>query len=459
DAGDAVAVSLHFDRTLLDDGGARQWLAAWHNLLDAMLASPQAPIDGPDLLDATQARAPLERDAAAAVAFPPVAAVHRLFEAQAARTPGATALVHGDRRLDYAALNARANRLARHLRALGVGADERVAIYVDRGMEVVLGLLAVLKAGGAYVPLDPTYPAERLAYTLADSAPRVLLTMSGMEHGAREVLGELPAALAVVDLVADEADWQALDPRDLDDGECPVDAGHLAYVLYTSGSTGQPKGVAMPHGPLVNLVQWQLRQPGNDLPLRTLQYAALGFDVAFQETLATLANGGELHLIDQDTRLSAGKLFEFIVEHRIERMFLPYFALQMLAEGLDGHLATLPDGAPLDCALRQVITAGEQLRIEPKIVRFFQHLPGCRLHNHYGPTETHVVTALELEADPATWPRLPGIGVPIANARIYVLDPQGRALPDGAVGELYLAGPVVARGYLARPELSAERFL
>src|SRR5690606_33871738 len=220
DAGDAVAVSLHFDRTLLDDGGARQWLAAWHNLLDAMLASPQAPIDGPDLLDATQARAPLERDAAAAVACPPVAAVHRLFEAQAARTPGATALVHGDRRLDYAALNARANRLARHLRALGVGADERVAIYVDRGMEVVLGLLAVLKAGGAYVPLDPTYPAERLAYTLADSAPRVLLTMSGMEHGAREVLGELPAALAVVDLVADEADWQALDPRDLDDGEC-----------------------------------------------------------------------------------------------------------------------------------------------------------------------------------------------------------------------------------------------
>src|SRR5690606_37655633 len=343
DAGDAVAVSLHFDRTLLDDGCARQWLAAWHNLLDAMLASPQAPIDGPDLLDATQARAPLERDAAAAVAFPPVAAVHRLFEAQAAHTPGATALVHGDRRLDYAALNARANRLARHLRALGVGADERVAIYVDRGMEVVLGLLAVLKAGGAYVPLDPTYPAERLAYTLADSAPRVLLTMSGMEHGAREVLGELPAALAVVDLVADEADWQALDPRDLDDGECPVDAGHLAYVLYTSGSTGQPKGVAMPHGPLVNLVQWQLRQPGNDLPLRTLQYAALGFDVAFQETLATLANGGELHLIDQDTRLSAGKLFEFIVEHRIERMFLPYFALQMLAEGLDGHLATLPD--------------------------------------------------------------------------------------------------------------------
>src|SRR5690606_41133528 len=124
------------------------------------------------------------------------------------------------------------------------------------------------------------------------SAPRVLLTMSGMEHGAREVLGELPAALAVVDLVADEADWQALDPRDLDDGECPVDAGHLAYVLYTSGSTGQPKGVAMPHGPLVNLVQWQLRQPGNDLPLRTRPFAGLGLVVPFPASRGRLPNGG-----------------------------------------------------------------------------------------------------------------------------------------------------------------------
>src|SRR5690606_30757677 len=282
--------------------------------------------------------------------------------------------------------------------------------------------------------------------------------MSGMENPAHEVLGELPPSLAVIDL-HDDATWRTLPSHALDAGEVGVGAANLAYVLYTSGSTGKPKGVAMTHGPLVNLIQWQTREPGNDAPLRTLQFAALGFDVAFQETFATLATGGELHLIDQDTRLSAGKLFEFIVERRIERLFLPYFALQMLAEGLEGQLAALAPGERVRCDLRQVITAGEQLRIEPKIVRFFEHLPGCRLHNHYGPTETHVVTALTLGEDPATWPRLPSIGRPIANARVYVLDGRGRPLPAGVVGELYLAGPVLARGYLKRPDLSDERFL
>src|SRR5690606_4339944 len=184
------------------------------------------------------------------------------------------------------------NRLARHLRTCGVGPDERVAIYVERGVEVVLGLLAVLKAGGAYVPLDPTYPADRLAYTLADSEPRVLLTMSGMENPAHEVLGELPPSLAVIDL-RDDGAWRALPAHAPDAGDGEVGPDNLAYVLYTSGSTGKPKGVAMTHGPLVNLVQWQVREPGNDVPLRTLQFAALGFDVAFQETFATLATGGE----------------------------------------------------------------------------------------------------------------------------------------------------------------------
>ena len=452
-----LEIELRFDRALLDEATAADWLGWWEHLLRAMLDQPQSRIDALAMLDARQEAEAIAFGNDTAVAFAPVANVQRLFELQAARTPDATALVDGARRLGYAELEAEANRLARHLRACGVGPDERVAIYVERGIEVVLGLLAVLKAGGAYVPLDPTYPAERLAYTLADSQPRVLLTMSGMQAPAHEVLGELPSSLAVVDMRADAQAWAqlpALPPEDVG-----VGPEHLAYVLYTSGSTGKPKGVAMPHGPLVNLIQWQLREPGNGQPLRTLQFAALGFDVAFQEVFSTLANGGELHLVDQDTRLSAGKLFEFILDHRIERMFLPYFALQMLAEGLETHLAGLAPGQDLRCALRQVITAGEQLRIEPKIVRFFQWLPGCRLHNHYGPTETHVVTALALDEDPASWPRLPTIGRPIANARVYVLDAGGRPLPTGVAGELYLAGPVVARGYLQRPDLTAGRFL
>ncbi|MEL1263987.1 amino acid adenylation domain-containing protein [Pseudoxanthomonas putridarboris] len=435
------------------------FLAYWSNLLQDLAIHPQLPLARLALLQPEQAHAAIEHGNDTAEDYPAATGVHRLFETQAARTPGAVAVVQDARTLTYAQLNERANRLARHLKRLGIGADDRVAIYVDRGIEMVLGLLAVLKAGAAYVPLDPTYPSDRLSYTLSDSEPRVLLTQSGMEQDARDVLGELPPQLAVIDLGEASPPWSGLPSHDLDDAECPLDAAHLAYVLYTSGSTGKPKGVAMPHGPLFNLIQWQLRQPGADAPLRTLQFAALGFDVAFQETFATLSTGGALHLIDQATRLSAGKLFEFIVAQRIERMFLPYFALQMLAEGLENHIAALPPGARVQCDLREVITAGEQLRIEPKIVRFFQHIPGCRLHNHYGPTETHVVTALTLAEDPAEWPRLPTIGRPIANARVYLLDPHGRPVPQGVVGELYLAGPVVARGYLKRPDLSAERFL
>jgi len=454
--GDAT---LHDREGGYTDGQLDAWLAYWTCLLESLLESPGISLARAAIVPHAMRRELLDYGNGTGQAFPRVSGVHRLFEAQAAATPQAIALEQDVRRLTYAQLDAQANRLARLLKRHGVGPDERVAIYVERGIEVVLGLLAVLKAGGAYVPLDPTYPAERLSYTVSDSRPRVLLTMSGMEQDARDVLGELPDSLVVVDLRDPSPAWAALPAHVLDDGEARVDAGDLAYVLYTSGSTGKPKGVAMPHGPLVNLIQWQMREPGNGVPLRTLQFAALGFDVAFQEVFATLSTGGTLLAIDQETRMSAGKLFEFIVGQRVERMFLPYFALQMLAEGLEGHLAGQPDGHRLDCALREVITAGEQLRIEPKIVRFFEQLPGCRLHNHYGPTETHVVTALTLPEDPRSWPRLPTIGAPIANARVYVLDAQGQPLPQGVVGELYLAGPVVARGYLQRDDLTAERFL
>ncbi|MFT3761943.1 MAG: amino acid adenylation domain-containing protein [Pseudoxanthomonas sp.] len=436
-----------------------QYLACYATLLVAALAAPERPVQQLPLLGDEQARRVLALGDGPDVAFAPGMGVHELVEAQVRATPEAVAIVDGAHRLTYAELNRRANRLAHHLCDLGVRPDDRVALYLPRSLEMVVGVLAALKAGAAYVPLDPTYPVDRLGFTLSDSRPAALLTQPGMETDWRELLQGNAATFPVLDMAAAEPAWSSAPEHDLPCAETGVTPRHLAYVLYTSGSTGKPKGVAMPHGPLLNLIQWQRREPGNDAPLRTLQFAALGFDVAFQEIFATLSTGGELHMVDQDTRLSAGKLFDFIVEHRIERMFLPYFALQMLAEGLEGHLAALPAGRRLDCALREVITAGEQLRIEPKIVGFFEQLPGCRLHNHYGPTETHVVTALTLPEDPHAWPRLPSIGRPIANARVYVLDAQGQPLPHGVAGELYLAGPVVARGYLQRPDLSAERFL
>ncbi|TQD40914.1 polyketide synthase, partial [Marilutibacter aestuarii] len=435
-------------------GKLAAWLSRWIGLVVGAPAAPfdQLPLVSEEDLPALMGKGVHEAD------LPPGTCVHQLFEAQARRTPAATAVVDGARRLDYDALNRRANRLARHLQALGAGPDARVAIYLDRQLELVVAVLATLKAGAAYVPLDPAYPAERLRHTLADSAPVAVVTQASLGDGWA-ALGEAPAGDApVLDLEADATSWDGLPETDLATSDTGVGPGHLAYVLYTSGSTGKPKGVAMPHAPLVNLVLWQNRQPGHDRPLRTLQFAALGFDVAFQEMFSTLGSGGELHLVDGDTRLSGDRLYAFIAEHRIERIFLPYFALQMLAEGHANASAGDGSATPA-CELREVVTAGEQLRIEPRIRAFFEAVPACRLHNHYGPTETHVVTALTLDGEPSRWPRLPSIGAPIDNARCYLLDANGQPVPEGVAGELYLAGPVVARGYLGRDDLTAERFL
>ncbi len=459
EAGAGIEVTIDYAAGLFSPATIERYLDYWKNLLRAAIADDACEVAKLPLMDAAQRAEALAFGNDGASEYPAGLCLHQLFERQVASTPDAVALVHGALSLTYAELNSQANRLAHHLRALGVKPDDRVALYVDRGPHVVLGLLATLKSGAAYVPLDPTYPLERLSYTLQDSEPAVLLTQSGMEKDWRRLFGDAPANLPVLDLDSVAPDWSACADRNPEVEALGLTPQHLAYVLYTSGSTGKPKGVAMPHAPLVNLIAWQLRQPGAEAAQNTLQFAALGFDVAFQETFATLCNGGCLFLIDQDTRLSAGKLFDYVVAHRIERLFLPYFALQMLAEGLDNHAAGLPQGGSVDCALKQVITAGEQLRIEPKIARFFQRIPGCRLHNHYGPTETHVVTALSLPQDPAQWPRLPTIGRPIANARVYVLDKHGEPVPRGVVGELYLAGAAVARGYLKRDDLTAERFL
>jgi amino acid adenylation domain-containing protein len=413
------------------------------SVLEAIAADAGAYHDERDFLpEAERHRLLVEWNATEAEV--PQACVHEQFEAQAARTPRAIALVQGDERLSYAELNAQANQLARRLRELGVVPDSRVALYAQRSPRMVVGMLAVLKAGGAYVPLDPDYPAERLKHMLQDSAPQVLLTDAALPLAG----GSL--AMPVLHLRNDASQWAGHPAGDLPRAETGLQPGHLAYVIYTSGSTGMPKGVAMPHAPLVNLVRWDAGDAA--ARPRTLQFAALGFDVAFQEIFTALCAGAELELVGADIRLDFERLFEHICRRGIERLYLPYVALQHLAEAV-GHA----HGAT--CRLRDVITAGEQLRITPAIQRFFASLNGCRLHNHYGPTETHVVTAFTLPPDPACWPSLPPIGRPIPNARIYLLDGHRRPVARGVTGELFIGGGAVARGYLGRPELTAERFV
>jgi amino acid adenylation domain-containing protein len=375
--------------------------------------------------------------------------VQHAFERQAAATPDAIALIHDDASLSYAALEAQANQLAHHLCALGVAPDDRVAVCLPRGIAMVVAVLAALKAGAAYVPLDATYPSERLAYLLHDCGASVLLTTPACADAL-----SLPTDLTVVFADAVQPVWQALPTTAPARASSPLQA---AYVIYTSGSTGRPKGVLMPHGPLLNLLQWEAEHcaAAGMQSLRTLQFSALGFDASFQEIFSTLGTGGSLVLIADTQRRDAHALYRHVCAQRVERLYMPYIALQSLAETV---LAD-PTLDALDCPLRQVLTAGEQLRITPAIRAFFAARPGCRLHNYYGPTETHVASAHLLPADTALWPLLPPIGSALPRTPLYVLDAQRQPLPIGAIGELYIAGVQVARGYLQRPALTAERFV
>ncbi len=226
----------------------------------------------------------------------------------------------------------------------------------------------------------------------------------------------------------------------------------LAYVIYTSGSTGRPKGVAMGHKPLTNLIAWHLRDNALSRAAKTLQFAPLSFDVSFQEMFSTWCSGGTLALVSSETRRDAFALLRLVQDAGIERMFLPFVALQQIAEAAQGS-ETVPT------SLREIITAGEQLRITPAIARLFERSEGCALHNHYGPSESHVVTAFTLTGPASGWPALPPIGRPISNTKIYILDQRLQPTPVGVPGELYIGGVAVARGYLNRPELTEERFV
>ena len=366
-------------------------------------------------------------------------AVHRLVEAQAARTPELCAIAAGGSGMTYRELNARANRFARRLREVGVGPDVPVGVCLGRSVEAIVAVLAVLKAGGAYLPLDPEYPAERLAFMLADSrAPVLVADPAVWKQPAPEGVAVLPPPAC--EASADDDLSEANDPR------------RLAYVIYTSGSTGRPKGVAMEHGPLLNLLSWQERTLPLAVGTRVLQFAPLSFDVSFQEIFSTLAAGGTLALVSAELRRDPRGLLRLLAEEDIGRVFLPPVMLYQLAE-------QIVHGDFVPTSLREVITAGEALRITPTVARFFASLPGCALHNHYGPTETHVATAHSLTGPPDAWPALPPVGHPIDNATVLLLDDAGRPVPDGEPGALFLGGACLARGYLHRPDLTAARFV
>ncbi len=357
-------------------------------------------------------------------------AMHEFFEEQVERDPDAVAAVFMDEHVTYRALNRRANWFARHLQELGVAPEALVGLYVERSIDMLVGVLSILKAGGAYVPLDPTYPQERIAYILEDTATSVLLTQQAL-------VGGLPEHNARI-VYLDGNRGEITEPDNL---ELPITADHLAYIIYTSGSTGKPKGVMVPHGGVANIVHTQRQRiAGLSAESRVLQFASLCFDASVWEMVMALATGGALFLGPRET-MQGPELVQFLQQHGITHATLPPAVLAALSAE---H--SLP-------ALQTIVTGGEACPLD--VVRRWGSEKA--LYDFYGPSEVTIASTGTLCR--ADFEQAPPIGRPILNTQVYLLDEQLRPVPFGCIGEIYLGGVGVTRGYLNRPDLTAERFI
>ncbi|HBL28553.1 MAG TPA: non-ribosomal peptide synthetase, partial [Acidobacteria bacterium] len=416
---------LEFNADLFDAVTARRLADRLARLLAGAAARPDLPIGDLPLLDAAEERQILVEWNATDAPFPRLG-LHELFEAQAARTPQATALIHGERRVTYAELDAWAGRLARRLRTLGVGPEVLVGVFCGRTPALVAAALAVLAAGGAYLPLDPAYPAERLRFLLADAGASVVLA-------EESVAAALPAFAGTTVWVDRETGEAGPRPGGL------VHPEQAAYAIYTSGSTGAPKGVIIRHGGAVNRITWALAAYAPEVLSGVLAATSLCFDLSVFEIFVPLAAGGTVILADDALALAS----------------LPAASAVTLVNTVPSAMAELLRLNALPRSVRVVNLAGEPLHRDLAARIYAQEGVG-EVHNLYGPSEdTTYSTGSRVER---TDGREPAIGRPLPNTRAYVLDPALRLVPVGAPGELWLGGEGLARGYLHRPDLTADRF-
>jgi len=448
--GETLSGAVEYNTDLFDATTIARLIGHYRTLLAALARDADQPVAALPLLTDAERRQLAEWNATA-VDFPRDLCLHHLFEQQAARTPNAVALVAGAESLTYAELEQRANQLAAHLRALGVGSESVVGLAVERSLEMAVGLLGILKAGGAFLPLDPTYPAERLAFMFQDSGARLVLTQERFKS-------QLPKTGA--QFICLDSDWPAIARSPISDPpSSSISPDSLAYLLYTSGSTGQPKGVMVTHASVVNhnlAVQQAFALTPAD---RVLQFATLNFDTAVEEIFPTWASGATLVLRPPGPPPSGVELHQLITDYGLTVLDLPTaYWHAWVAEMVEREAFALTGARP-PAPLRLVIVGGEAALAER--LAAWQCLVGDRVRwlNTYGPTEATIITSLYEARGDETADRPIPIGRPIANTQLYVLDAGRQPVPVGVPGELYIGGAGVARGYLNRPELTAERFL
>ncbi|MFF2012516.1 amino acid adenylation domain-containing protein [Streptomyces sp. NPDC058195] len=439
---DGLTGALEYDADRFDEPTARRLVRRLTGLLDQVTRDPQLTAGAVGLV------LPDEQDAIdawnATPVTAPAAGLADLFAERARQHRDAPAVVDGATTLSYAELDDRSTRLAHLLLEHGARPDTVVALALPRGVDFVVGLVATLKTGAAYLPADPLLPTERIRYVLGDVRPVVVLTTGELADGyTGPVLVPTAKALA------------AASPERITDADRggPLLPDHPVYILHTSGSTGEPKAVEMTTGAIRNLLDWHHRAIPAHEGTVTAQFTSTGFDVSAQEMLSALLSGKTLAICPEDVRRDPAGLVGWLRDAGVGELFAPTLVLDAVCA------AALETGEELP-ALRHVAQAGEALVTRGAVREFFSRAAGrVALHNHYGPTETHVVTAVSLPADTTQWTGTPAIGEPLPNVHAHVLDSWLRPVPPGMPGELYTSGSALARGYRGRPGMTAERFV
>ena len=434
-AGAALTVKFIYNRARFADEAVARLMGHYRVVLEALATDLCEKVGDLPILTPRELRQLLAWNRTT-MEYPRDRCVHTFVEAHAESNAERIAVTDSTNALTYCELNARANRLAYRLKSLGIGPDCRVAVCMDRSVEMIVAWLGVLKAGGAFVPLDPAYPKDRLAFQLEDCAARVVLTQSRL----RPALPPLPAGITTIDVAADGSGFES--EPDVNPA-LTANSHHLAYVIYTSGSTGQPKGVQIEHRALMNLVTWHQRLYAVTPADRATHLASPAFDASVWEIWPYLTAGASVHIPDDETRLAPAQLWRWMADKKITLSFMP----TPLAE------AAMNETWPEEMSLRALLTGGDKLKRKPP-----ENFPSA-LINHYGPTESTVVATCAVIDKHAPAGATPPIGGPIANTQAFVLDRHLKLVPVGVTGELYLGGESLARGYLGRPDLTTEKFV